>query len=380
MARVGTVDIGAFEAQGGFISFSQSNYAVSESAGFISIKVNRTNDTSRAVTVDYATDEPGASAACGTANGLASSRCDFTKVAGTLVFAAGEAQKDFAVLINRDSYVEGTDVFPVNLSNPTGGAILTTPFSSVINISDDNTGLPPNAIDDAGIFVRMHYHDFLNRESDQSGLDFWTNQITSCGNDAQCKEVRRVDVSASFFLSIEFQQSGYLVERFYKSAYGDATGTSNFTSSHQLSVPVVRFDEFLKDTQRIGQGVIVLQPGWEQALENNKQAYALEFVQTSRFTTALPTTLTPDQFVDRLNQNTGGVLSLSERTAIVNLFRRRGQQQQRDGAGASGAASRRRYGFIQRRIQSRVCAGRILRLPAPKSERCPRVNPRLYGV
>jgi hypothetical protein len=132
--------------------------------------------------------------------------------------------------------------------------------------------------------------------------------------------VRRIDVSASFFLSIEFQQSGYLVERFYKTGYGDATGTSQFQFSHQLPVPVVRFNEFLKDTQRIGQGVIVLAPGWEQALENNKQAYALEFVQTSRFTTALPTTLTPDQFVDRLNQNTGGVLSLSERTAIVNLF------------------------------------------------------------
>jgi hypothetical protein len=85
-------------------------------------------------------------------------------------------------------------------------------------------------------------------------------------------------------------------------------------------VPMVRFSEFLKDTQRIGQGVIVLQPGWEQALENNKQAYALEFVQTSRFIAALPTTLSPGQFVDRLNQNTGGVLTLSERSAVINLF------------------------------------------------------------
>ncbi|HEX3232234.1 MAG TPA: hypothetical protein VHQ95_24870, partial [Pyrinomonadaceae bacterium] len=102
--------------------------------------------------------------------------------------------------------------------------------------------------------------------------------------------------------------------------YADATGTSAFGSNHQLPVPVVRFNEFLKDTQRIGQGVIVLQPGWEQALEANKQAYALEFVQTTRFTTALPTTLTPSAFVDRLNQNAGGVLTLSERTTAINLF------------------------------------------------------------
>ena len=89
-------------------------------------------------------------------------------------------------------------------------------------------------------FVRQHYHDFLNREPDQSGWDFWTNQITSCGNDAQCNEVRRIDVSASFFLSIEFQQTGYLVERFYKVGYGDGTGTSTFGGQHQLAVPIVR--------------------------------------------------------------------------------------------------------------------------------------------
>src|SRR6185436_13672963 len=118
-----------------------------------------------------------------------------------------------------------------------------------------------------------------------------------CGADAQCIEVARINVSASFFLSIEFQQTGYLVERMYKSAYGDATATSTFPSSHQLAVPIVRFDEFLRDTQRIGRGVIVLAPGWEQLLESNKQAYALEFVQTARFTgaNAFPTTMTPAQ-------------------------------------------------------------------------------------
>src|SRR6185436_3459432 len=217
-------------------------------------------------------------------------------------------QKSFSILVSRDSYTEGPEMFPVNFSNPTGGAVMAAPFGANVTISDDTSGLPPNVIDDIRNFVRQHYHDFLNREPDASGWDFWTNQITSCGSDVQCNEVRRIDVSASFFLSIEFQQTGYLVERFYKTGYGNATGTSNFQFNHQLPVPTVRFNEFLKDTQRIGQGVIVLQQGWEHALESNKQAYALEFVQTTRFTTALPTTLTPSAFVDRLNQNAGGVL------------------------------------------------------------------------
>jgi len=129
-------------------------------------------------------------------------------------------------------------------------------------------------------------------------------------------------VSGAFFLSIEFQQTGYLVERIYKTAYGDAIANSNIGGSHQIFVPVVRANEFLTDTQRIGRGVIVLQPSWEQVLENNKQAYALEFVQTARFTApgAFPTTLTPTQFVDKLNQNAGNVLSQSERTTAINLF------------------------------------------------------------
>jgi hypothetical protein len=283
------------------------------------VTVKRTGDLTRAVTVDYASSG-NTGLPCSTANGVATPKCDFTTALGTLSFAAGQDTKTVDILISQDSFVEGPETFTVTLSNQTGNSALGTTSTSTTTIIDDATEPTTNPIDDVRNFVRQHYHDFLNREPDASGWDFWTNQITSCGSDAQCAEVRRIDVSASFFLSIEFQQSGYLVERFYKTGYGDATGTSQFQFSHQLPVPVVRFNEFLKDTQRIGQGVIVLAPGWEQALENNKQAYALEFVQTSRFTTALPTTLTPDQFVDRLNQNTGGVLSLSERTAIVNLF------------------------------------------------------------
>jgi hypothetical protein len=127
-------------------------------------------------------------------------------------------------------------------------------------------------------------------------------------------------VSAAFFLSIEFQQTGYLVERIYKASYGDATGTSTFGSSHALPVPIVRLNEFLPDTQEIGQGVVVGQTGWEQVIENNKVAYTSEFVQRSRFASAYATSLTPMQFVDRLFANAGVTPSASERSAAINEF------------------------------------------------------------
>lgn len=44
----------------------------------------------------------------------------------------------------------------------------------------------------------------------------------------------------------------------------------------------------------------------------------LEFVQRQRFLTAFPLSLTPAQFVDKLNQNAGGVLSQPERDQLIS--------------------------------------------------------------
>jgi CSLREA domain-containing protein len=304
---------------GGFVSFNASNFNTTESSGFATITVRRTGDTSRAVTVDYATS--GATGLpCATTTGAASSRCDFTSALGTLKFAAGDTTKPVTVLISQDSFVEGFETFTIALSNPGGGAALSTPATATVTIADDPNEPSTNAIDDASNFVRQNYHDFLNREPDASGLAFWTNQITSCGSDQACIELKRINVSAAFFLSIEFQGTGYLVERLYKTSYGDATGASTFDGAHQLPVPIVRFNEFLPDTQEIGQGVIVGQAGWETVLENNKQAFTLSFVQRARFVTAFPTSLTPAQFVEQLNTNAGNVLSFTERATAIGLF------------------------------------------------------------
>jgi uncharacterized membrane protein len=167
-----------------------------------------------------------------------------------------------------------------------------------------------NAIDDSQFFVHKHYLNFLNREPDPDGMSAWTNEINSCGTDQQCIAAKRVSVSSTFFLSVEFQQTGYLVYRFYKASYGNLPGAP---------VPL-RFAEFLADTQEIGQGVIVNRNGWETVLENNKKAFSVEFVQRSRFTSAYPTTLTPAQFVDQLFMNAGVTPSMSDRTSTINEF------------------------------------------------------------
>jgi len=167
-----------------------------------------------------------------------------------------------------------------------------------------------NPIDCPDFFVTQHYRDFLGREPDASGLAFWTNEITFCGSDAQCVEAKRINVSAAYFLSIEFQQSGYLVYRFYKAAFGNLPGAP---------VPVRRSD-FLPDAQAIGQGVIVNQGNWQQQLETNKQNYANAFVQRATFTSAYPTSMSSEQFVDALFANAGVTPSASDRNAAINEF------------------------------------------------------------
>jgi hypothetical protein len=177
-----------------------------------------------------------------------------------------------------------------------------------------------NALDTPEFFIRQHYLDFLNREPDSRGLDFWANEIISCGTNQHCIELKRINVSAAFYLSIEFQETGYLVERLYKSAYGDADATSVIGGSHQIRVPIVRLNEFLADTQQIGKGVRVGLGNWQTQLENNKVAFTQEFVSRSRFLNAYPTTMTAADFVDALFLKAVVTPSAAERTSIINEF------------------------------------------------------------
>ena len=181
-------------------------------------------------------------------------------------------------------------------------------------------GKVDNQIDHTQFFVTQHYRDFFSREPDAGGLNFWMGNVDNCTPTPQCIEPMRINVSASFFLSIEFKETGYLVERIYKAAYGDATGSSTWNGLHQMKVPIVRFNEFLPDTQKIGAGVIVLQPGWEQLLESNKQAFMSEFVSRSRFTSAFATNLTPAEFVDILFANAEVTPSSADRNAAIAEF------------------------------------------------------------
>ena len=170
----------------------------------------------------------------------------------------------------------------------------------------------PVTINDADFFVHTHYVDFLSRLPEPEGFRFWENEILQCGTNASCIEIKRINVSAAFFLSIESQNTGYLVYRIHKAAFGDLPGKP---------VPVRRAT-FMPDSRSISNGLIVGKPGWDQLLENNKAAFTLAFVQRPQFVAEYPNGMSADAFVTKLDERAfgqagQGVLSSSEKAAIV---------------------------------------------------------------
>ena len=160
-----------------------------------------------------------------------------------------------------------------------------------------------NPIDDTQTFVTQNYLDFLNRQPDAAGLAFWMDNINSCGADAACIEVKRIDTSAAYFLSIEFQETGYLVHRFYRASFGRR--------------PL--FAEFLTDTETIGNGVVVNSPGWEQLLESNKQSFASSWITRPAFS-SIYNGLSNEQYVDTLIANTSVAFTETDRDSLVDVL------------------------------------------------------------
>jgi N-acetylneuraminic acid mutarotase len=195
----------------------------------------------------------------------------------------------------------------------TDGSIATNDLKSA-ELYDPSSDPNTNIIDDGKFFVQQHYFDFLRREPDGDGLAFWTNQMTSCGADAGCQEIKRINVSAAFYLSIEFQETGYFIYRVHKTAYGNLPGAP---------VPI-SLDQFLTEVPAVALGVIVGQPGWEEILESNKRYYLFDPDMGSpagdTFTAEYPTSMTPTQFVDTLFANAGVVPSSADHSAAINEF------------------------------------------------------------
>ncbi|HEX8355525.1 MAG TPA: S8 family serine peptidase [Pyrinomonadaceae bacterium] len=291
------------------VQFGAASQTVAEGAGRVDVTVTRTGSALTPTSVNYATSD-----------GSATQKSDYTLAIGRLDFAAGELSKTITVFITNDAHDESDESFTLTLTDPSTGLRVGSPTAATITITDDDTGTTANPIDNPEFFVRMHYRDFLNRDPDAGGLAFWVGKLAELSapcaartGDARqsCLTTARARVSESFFLSIEFQTTGYLVHRFYRASFPEST-------ERPRGLP--RYLEFMRDTQRIQRNVVVGVGNWEETLAANQAAFALEFVQRPEFVTLYPGTMTPAQFVDALYAEAGVTPSAAERQAAIDEF------------------------------------------------------------
>ena len=279
------------------LSFSAPSYSAYEDSGSLSITVRRSSNLDAAASCYYATED-----------GTATAKSNYAPVFGTLRFSPGEASKTISIPLTDNGTVQGNTSFKIRLFDNEGNATFVGGIREATVTVLDKDIVPRNKspIDDTYYFVRQHYVDFLNREPDLEGLAFWVNQIESCGSDERCREVRRINVSAAFYLSTEFQEIGSFIYRFELLNPGDA----NYGG----------FLGIIRGMQEIGRGIIVGQPGWQEQLASNKLAFVQRYYNDDRL--VLSYGRTDEEWVDLLFQyvNTYGGVTLPEtqRVALVN--------------------------------------------------------------
>jgi len=313
----------------GVLGVSTTTSTVAESVGSVTITVSRNGTTGAPANVDYTT-----------VDGTASSRMDYITAAGTLTIPAGQSSASVTVLIQNDAFQEGSETFSFNIFNSDNGDVTDATRSVTITITDDDAATATtNPIDTRDFFVRQQYRDFLNRDPDAPGFAFWTGEydrlvgacstVTPATERAKCETRARASISSAFFLSVEFQQTGYVVYRAYDVAFA-RIGATRPARGQPIARVAIRLEEFLRDTQTIARGIIVNNMVSQTALEANRQAYFLNFVQRSDFTDRFPVDQSGSQYVDALFASANITPTAAERTAAITAL---------GGGGTSGRAA-----------------------------------------
>jgi len=151
--------INVYQALGGasFIQFSSANYSVNEGDGSATITVTRSGNSVGEVSV-----------VCSTTDGSATAPADYTSVSQTLTWLNGQSgSQDCEVPIIDDSDDESDETVNLQLSSPSGNAIIGAQDTAVLTIVDN---------DEAGTTVTVTATDANAAEPNNSGeFTVWRN-------------------------------------------------------------------------------------------------------------------------------------------------------------------------------------------------------------
>ncbi len=152
--------------------FSNTSYRVSEGGSAAAITVRRVGPGNGSVSVHYATGD-----------GTATAGVDYTAISGDLSWADGDTDsKTFSVPIIDDSLGgEGEETIILTLSDPSGGAVLGSPDTSVLHIEDNDSVLQFSADSYYGYENDGTITITVTRTRSASG-EVWVEYATSDGS------------------------------------------------------------------------------------------------------------------------------------------------------------------------------------------------------
>jgi hypothetical protein len=164
-------------------------------------------------------------------------------------------------------------------------------------------------------FVRQQYLDFLSRDGDPGGFNFWVGQIAPCQANTQCFHDSTIFVADAFFFEPEFQQTAGFVFRAYRAAFGNIQPFPNPDGSNATEAnKLVDYSKYVADRARVVGGA---------SLAAAQLAFANEFVSRAEFTTRYPTSQTASQFVAVILatiQTADGVDLSAQTNALINEY------------------------------------------------------------
>lgn len=112
----------------GTIQFSSSTYTVKENEGNKKIRITRTGGSDGIVGVDYKTMDD-----------TAQSASDYEQASGQLSWSDGDSSaKEITITIKNDNKIESNESIRLVLSNPSGGASMSSPNTAVLTIINDD--------------------------------------------------------------------------------------------------------------------------------------------------------------------------------------------------------------------------------------------------
>ena len=142
--------------------------------------------------------------------GGAVSRKTITDAAGNYRFEKVDSGNFYTVTPERVNY---------DFSPETRSFSLTGDRTDAVFTATPEVGISANPLDTSEYFVRQHYVDFLGREPDESGFNFWSDQIIECGSDARVLSAGASMCRRPISCRSSFSKTGGLVDGLYRASY-----------------------------------------------------------------------------------------------------------------------------------------------------------------